>query len=224
MKRHCLFVDDDSEFESVIERLPEIAKKSKGIELTYDFFVIDEKYHDNNQDIDLEKIEQNFNVNIATQKYDLVACDYDLGDDKVFGTDLIKAFRQKDRKFIAAIYSGNLSNIVTQILKDHNPKDLKSTLTKVQGLVTSNITRFFEKDKNLMEDITPLVFDIPAEKHIESVLLNYKNMSLSHGFGSFKDSPLSEIANHVRRETIEGKKFVEEILERGITHFIDLNK
>lgn len=222
MKRHCLFIDDDAEFESVVERLPEIAKK-KGIELTYEFLEIGEKYFDENKDISIEKIENDYSVKIKSTKYDLIACDFDIGDDKIFGTDIVRLFRQKDRMFIAVIYSANLSKIVQKIIDDHSAGDIKQTFNKVQGLVTSNISRFFEKSKNLMEDITPLVTGVPPEKHIESVLLNYKQLKLNHGFGTLKGLSLLEIANHVRIETLEGKRFVEEIIERGITHFIDLN-
>jgi hypothetical protein len=227
MERHCLFIDDDiEEFEdSVISRLPSIAKKSKGIDVTYEILdPTEKKYKDDNNNIDISKIEEDFILRISHKKYDLIACDYNLGDDVYFGTDIIKKYRQRDRKFIAVIYSADLKEIARQIIKLHNPEEIDSTLSKITGLVTSNISRFFVKNNNLMDDLTPLLYNTPLEKHIEQTLVNYQNLLLSHGFNSAIGMTFKEIANHIKLDTDQGKRFSEEVVERGITHLIDLNK
>jgi hypothetical protein len=226
MKRHCLFIDDDiEEFDSVIQKLPGIAKASLGIEVTYDKLnPMDKKFRDKKDDIDLNKIEDDFVSRISDKKYDLIACDYDLGDEESFGTDIIKRYRQRDRKFVAVIYSADLRQIVRSIISANSKNGLDYTLNKVTGLITTQISRFFNKSNNLMDDLSPMLFAVTPEKQIENVLLQFKGLTFSHGFSNFSGIQLSEIANHVRQDTHEGRKFVEEMIERGITHFIDLNK
>lgn len=227
MERHCLFIDDDiEEFEdSVIKRLPIIAKQSKGLYVTYEILnPTDKKYRDENNNIDIDKIEEDFVSRLSNKKYDLIACDYNLGDEFYFGTDIIKKYRVRDRKFIAVIYSADLKEIVRQIMKSHNPKEMDNSLSKITGLVTSNISRFFSKTNNLMDDLTPLLYNTPLEKHIEQTLINYQNLPLSHGFNSAIGMTFKEIANHIKQDTDQGKRFSEEVVERGIIHLIDLNK
>ena len=226
MKRHCLFIDDDiEEFESVIQLLPSIAKKSQGIDVTYELLDPSEKkYRDNKNNIDLNKLEEDFVERIKKSRYDLIACDYNLSDEMCFGTDIIKSYRQRDRKFIAIIYSANLKEIVRQIIKSYDPLNMDVTLNKINGLVTSQIYRFFSKTNQLMNDLAPILYETPIEKHIEQVLIKYQDLELTHGFASLIGVPFAEIAGLVRSDSDQGKKFVEEVIERGITHLIELNE
>ena len=135
-----------------------------------------------------------------------------------------KKLSTRDRKFIAIIYSANLKEIVRQIIKSYDPLNMDVTLNKINGLVTSQIYRFFSKTNQLMNDLAPILYETPIEKHIEQVLIKYQDLELTHGFASLIGVPFAEIAGLVRSDSDQGKKFVEEVIERGITHLIELNE
>jgi hypothetical protein len=220
--KKCLIIDDDADIQSRFEVV-----KQKGHEegLLVDCLFFNPLDECTNSDlaIDPQKVKDKLWALIDANKVDLVACDYNLGDENVTGLEVIHIVREKDRNCIIILYSGVLYGIIEKILSDREEGSSKPTIKKLKKLITDRVSDFTDREDFTNDIVHHLLNNVPLEMEIIDQLLKYKDMMFQHGYTQFEDKRFDEIAREIRSGSIHGKRFSKEILERGIAHMIDLN-
>lgn len=221
MNKRCLFIDDDAdEVESVLENLKEKGK-AKGLLIDCELFSLSNKFYNKNNDFDIDEIKLKLDEKLDEIKYDLVACDFNLEDDKITGIDIVNIVRNKNRNCTIIIYSGNLDKIVSYILKQENNNKI---FKKIKTIIRCKVADFIDRNQNYEDEIINLLKNsIPLEVLIEKKLLDFPGLTFRHGYKIFIGKTLKEIAHEINSDSYHGVRFKKEIIERGICHMIDLN-
>jgi len=223
MEKRCLFIDDNpDDVRSVLENIKEVGK-AQGIEVRCDLLELSSEYYNDSGDFDPGKIKEGVHGQLADRdKYQLVACDFDIEDDNLNGLDIVKILREKDRTCVVILYSGNLNKIADHISRIGNQKE---RFKRIKTLVGSNITVFIDRGTEFEADLIHILKkQIPLEVTIEMKLREHADLKFKHGYDMFRGKTLGEIASEINVGSIHGNKFKEEIIERGIAHMIDLNQ
>lgn len=224
MDRRCLIIDDEGDTQS---RFPLLKSKgrAKGFNVDCLFFNPVDECSNKDLVIDSEKVKTKIRKLIEENRIDLIACDYNLGDDSFSGLEMIDIVRQKDMTCVIILYSGNLNDIIKKILTEKSEsEELKPTIKRLKKMVTNKISEISEREDFTDIIIHHLVDNIPLEHELIDVLTRYGDMVLEHGYTMFISKKCSEIAHEIRISSIHGKRFSKEIVERGITHMIALNE
>lgn len=220
MEKNCLFIDDNpTEIESYLENLNEIGP-SKNLHIKCDLFGV-EIDDDNDPSTSLDKIKTDlYDQYMENTKYDLVACDFNISDGRINGLDIVNIVRQKNRNCAIVIYSGDLETVANQIADVSTKKERRK---KIKTIVNNKITAFIDRMDYVDEIINILKKQIRLELYIEKKLLEHGELELMHGYEQFRGLSLKQIAREINNDSVHGNKFKLEIIERGISHMIDLN-
>ncbi len=228
--KSCIIIDDEDQDE-IVENLQTDANRL-GIRLScFQLNPQKDAYYKNIGDenvpdyvIDADKVA----AALMTPAYrrlrvDVIACDYDLGDDEVNGYELIRRLRGglNYRKEII-LYSGNLNRVIKGILREEDPKE---RFAQIRSLARANIREFNDKNDYRQSIITAISEDrFSLESELESLLDKYSGWTFRSVFPPFKDMNLHDVLVEIESGSAKGKLFQKALLENAIAHMIELNK
>jgi hypothetical protein len=228
--KSCIIIDDEDQDE-IVENL-QVDANRLGIRLScFQLNPQGEAYYKNIGDenqpdyvIDLDKV----STALMTPQYrrlrvDVIACDYDLGDDEVNGYELIRKLRghlNYRREII--LYSGNLNRVIAGILREEDPRE---RFAQIRSLARANIREFNDKNDYRQSIITAISEDtFSLESELESLLDKYGEWTFRSVFPPFSNLKLHNVLVEIESGSAKGKAFQKALLENAIAHMIELNR
>jgi len=228
--KSCIIIDDEDQQE-IIENLKVDAERY-GIRLIcYQMNPQTEPFYKNigNKSvpeyvIDLNKVSAALlTKDFRKLRVDVIACDYDLGDDEVNGYELIRRlrFHLNYRKEVI-LYSGNLDRVVRAIVRQEDPKE---QFNQIKNLARARIREFNDKNdyrQSIISAVRDEAFSLESE--LERLLEKYSDWTFRSTFPEFRGMKLSSVLDEIEAGSAEGKKFQKALLENAVSHMIDLNR
>lgn len=246
-KKTCLLIDNDK-IDDVIERIKRRASREQ-IDLDIQQFNVgneeEEELFSKDGDIDIQKVKEVFLERYGKKAFDIYAFDFQLDDENVNGVELIRQLVQDKHNSVKIIYSGLIKdvvekNLISTILDCHiqlaNPKlseerrkelskKKKRAVNQIKVLVSKDVKEFVDR-----EDIGDTIIKILRKQKInypliiESRLLEYQEFTFSNTYPPFEGLLLGAILERIKKNANqEGSQFISEIVDRAISHMIDLN-
>ena len=225
--KRVLFIDDDNIDENVESLKRKLRKGGKTL-LEKILFLGDDKYRvkdeSGNSVLDLVKIQTALRSEHFTEQYDMVACDYFFANDELDGYQILKwlknvssSERQKIRKAIFVLYSSE---------GDKLAKDLNS-IKDLSQLIKLKLYDFLKRD-NLANDISNILLNENNSFNFSQSLLaeleKYPDFKFRSVYPKFIGKSLKDITNEIDKDSPNGIKFQENLIELTIAHLIELNK
>lgn len=228
IEKKCIIIDDEPQDES-IENLTETLRK-EGIRLDCrQLNPKDREFRKNigtpetpEYAIDLNLVLDKLStVDFFKKKVDIIACDYNLGDDKVNGFEVIAALRAKSYNRGIMLYSGSQDQVIRAILKVSN---LPERIKKIKKLATSNISHITDRDDykaTLIGCIRDETFSIRYS--LEQLLEDIGNLELKSFPKDFKGKKVNDILEEIKKDTPAGIKFQKLIIEFAVSNLVEMN-
>lgn len=221
-KKTCLIIDDEDQTDE-IESLQRLAKDLHGIDLLcYQFNVGKSSFDEVLTDgaIDNNKVVIEFKKTFGKSAvFDLVALDFQLDDDKINGTELIRIFDHNKllRNSPKMVYSGVLDILLREIIRDETPD---RAVKKIKSMVKNNIIDYLNRDdleSRILEHLTtsPVSFNLI----ILDVLNTHPDLLFEHAFAfnEFEGKKFSEIAEILSQNIQLSNKFKREVIQQIIS-------
>lgn len=224
MNKKVVFIDDE-DISSPVRAVKRRINQNKEINFRVEcslFNPVDNRFALESGEIDFENSLKTLISEEFISKVDLVACDFNLHrSNKILTFEIIKHIRSTNKACVVVIYSGGLNRSLLEVFKSLGKKAGEKAL---YSALSSNISAFIGNRRNAFSSVENLLSLPSIELEIDNLLTNSKNLEISHGYHGLKFKNLGEIATEIRKGSSLGKKYLNEIIERGISHMINLNE
>lgn len=224
MNKKIVFIDD-SDIALIVEAVKSRINRNPELDCQVEckvFNPVNERFANSAGEINFQKSLSALINEEFTSKVDIVACDFNLHEnDKTLTFQIINEIRTINKSCAIIIYSGGLVRSLLGIF---------NTLGNTQGekmfylALSSNISKFIGNRNRISEHIEELLKSPSIELEIDEFLSAIEPFVVSHGYHELKTKKLSDVASEIRKGSNLGKKYVREIIERGVSHMINLNE
>lgn len=214
MLNKTILVIDNEDQQDVLNNLVKDAKKVNVILDYYQYNVggaLEPDVLDQDGNIDIDKVKSVYKYRFGKQRFDIIACDYDLGEDVINGVDLIRkmcleCFGAKPR---ILMYSGLLRVIIKdlvdkncEIRQDDEGNNIivpnENYFKVVFHLVNSNYLGFVDRTKYCEVIKSHLKDDIRIEDIFTDVCNLYPDLVLQYNLGrEFNGRKLADCKNEI---------------------------
>lgn len=229
MEKRCLIIDNEEQVASTeaIFRLG----KARGLTITCDEFNVgmlnkDELLTDNK--IDIDKVIAYYKKNHKAKTYHLAAFDWDLGDERVNGVELIRKFQE--HKILThtpkILYSGLLKDEISSQLDRfaNDGKHKKTLIDWINTLIKVDVRNFVDRTAYEQEIVNQLYkTDESLDLIIEEELKKFPDIKFDHEFThkSFKGKMFEEIADILENNEILRNEFKKEIIQQVMAYMAE---
>ncbi len=223
MEKNVLLIDNDN-INTTRESIEEYAEYDKEIispVKCLDWFnPVDRQFYEGEK-YNFKLARQFLVENILDQKIDVIGCDFNLhSTDKTLTYEIIETIRQFNKTASVFIYSGGMNRSTLQMFGEEG-KGPGERFLKIA--MTSNICDYINNRGAIVEKVLEMLKKPSIELQIEHFLMENKSLKLQHSINEFKGKQLFEIAKEIRLKTDLGVLYSQEIIERALSHMIDLN-
>ncbi|MGH1335882.1 MAG: hypothetical protein ACRBFS_07115 [Aureispira sp.] len=223
MDRIVLLIDNEN-IDATREAIEEYAEVDTDIKNPVKclkwFNPVDRKFYEG-EEYNFELARQFLVEEILGQKIDVVGCDFNLhSTNKTLTYDIIETIRKFNRSASVFIYSGGMNRTTLQMFGDEGKKPAERYL---QIAISSNICDYINNRGALVEKVIAMLKSPSLGLQIENYLMENESLKLQHFTKEFKGKQLFEIAKEVRSQSELGVLFCNELIERSVSHLIDLN-
>ncbi|WP_223599561.1 hypothetical protein [Chryseobacterium sp. GVT01B] len=226
MQKNCIIFDNEDQSEE-IEKLERDAKLRYGITLTCEQFNVgstEKTEFLTSGKIDISKVITEFKKKFSRgANFHIAAFDWDLGDDKIDGVELIRLLNADKimLKTPKILYSGLLEDKISGQLDAFKKNQIKKDglLKRIKALIKIDIKDFVERDGYEQEIISTILkeedsLDFLIEKELEKFPeMIFKNRFVSDSFNgkSFKEVNVL-ICNNDRLRNEFKKEIIEQVI------------
>lgn len=221
MPKKILFIDDNN-ISHVLAKIKMKILDENGFQAELSLFNPgDKKFEGKGKEIDFEKVLDALKKDFLDERLDLVACDYNLhSENKKLAFQIIQHIRKFNKVCTIFVYSGGITKALLQDFSTSGNEGERLT----RAVLSSNIAGFYNGRGGALENaVVDLIARPSLELQVETFLLQHPDFKMEHGYKTFAKYPLRVIAKEVRLQTSKGKSYTREIIERGLSHMIDLN-
>lgn len=223
MDKIVLLIDNEN-IDATRESIEEYSADDKEIKSPVkciDWFnPVDRSFYDGDE-YNFEKARQYLIENILDQKIDVIGCDFNLhSTNKTLTYDIIETVRQFNKTASVFIYSGGMNRTTLQMFGDEGRKPGERYL---KIAMSSNICDYINNRGAIVEKVLAMLKKPSIELQVEHFLMENESLILLHSINEFKGKQLFEIAKEIRIKSDLGILYTQEIVERALSHMIDLN-
>ena len=222
MTKKVLLIDND-DISNTIESVHELAAEDADIQVPVKcvhFNPVAREFQNEDREIDFNK-SRNALVEILNDKVDVVGCDYNLHEtNKRLTFDLINAIRSMNKICTLFIYSGGANRSMLQMFQSEGRKPAEGLL---RTALVSRIDDYIQNRGALRTRIVDMIKAPSIELQIEDFITINGALRIDHPFKEFQGKQLSEIAVEIRKQSVLGKLYTKSIIDRGLSHMVDLN-
>lgn len=218
--RRCLILDDEEDIEGTISAYRKTLCNHETIQ--YDTIGVmpnDDYMPDFNLTL------KNVLEKMHTEKYDLFACDMQLGLGEEYGYDIVQQVCRHFYSLPIILYSGDFTSLATLLaerLRNPNGGKAKDVLYAL-----SHIKKIVDRAEDLEDHILSVLNDNTSVYQVFQALLRENSaLVMNVGFSGFQGKTFGEIATALNDEKHNANvhRFVEDIIEHAIHHLGSLNK
>ncbi|RZK38904.1 MAG: hypothetical protein EOO90_20650 [Pedobacter sp.] len=224
-KCFCIVIDDSSQIldTATFNTIKENVKNSASIDL--ELIQLNPKSEEmiNEEDgsILLDKVIERLNTpDYLKRQIHLIICDYELGDEKVNGFEIIRLLRNNlGSKKEIILYSSNIENVIDKIINKEEDK-----AKSIKDLVSSKIFDFCLKDEHLSSAIIKAMkseMDFSSDKFLEAELFKYPDLKFNNIYDRFEGKTLGEIAVVMSSNLDEGNRLKKEMISQVVAYMIN---
>lgn len=224
MKKKVLLIDNDN-IKATLESIEEYAEADG--DLQYDvqcldwFNPVDRKFYDDQGEYNFELTRKYLIEEFLEQKIDVIGCDFNLhATHKALTYKIIETIRQFNKSASVFIYSGGMNRSTLQMFGDEGKKPAEGYL---KIAMSSNICAYVNNKGTLPDRVISILKSPSVELQIEDFLMQNESLKLEHSIELFRGKQLFEISKEIRIQSENGIAFTKDIIERGLSHIIDLN-
>ncbi len=218
--RVIIVIDDNDQTKDVDEKIVQNLKRDGILVKSIIINPNTREFFNDNSDIDLEKLIEGVKQRAAGHHIDLVACDYELGEEHVNGFTVIEKLREERfKKCPIILYSGKEDKVIADIF--NSPKsdaDKKQRLTK---LIKCRIAKFVDRTGYTSEVIGNL-----KKANITSILLRklkeHESKTIT-SIESLSQHNLGEMAEKIENNQLD-EQLITEIVELTLAHYISIDE
>lgn len=223
MDKVVLLIDDDN-IDATRESIEEYAEGDKNIKNPVKclewFNPVDRNFYVGDE-YNFELARKYLIENILDQKIDVIGCDFNLhSTNKTLTYDIIETVRKFNRTASVFIYSGGMSRTTLQMFGDEGKKPAERYL---KIAMSSDICDYINNRGAIVEKVISMLKKPSLGLQVENYLMANESLKLQHFIKELKGKQLFEIAKEVRIQSELGIVFCQEIIERSVSHLIDLN-
>jgi len=223
MDRRVLLIDNES-IDTTRESIEEAANYDQEIKVPVKclewFNPVDRKFYEGGN-YKFELARKFLVENILGQKIDVIGCDFNLhATDKTLTYEIIETIRQFNTTANVFIYSGGMNRSTLQLFGDEGRKPGERFL---KIAMTSNICSYINNRGAIVENVVEMLKVPSVGLQIENFLMGNESLRIVHSLKKFKGKQLFEIAKEIRIGSKLGVEYRDEIIERGLSHMIELN-
>lgn len=227
MVKRVLIIDDNN-MSDFIENFKEGAI-GDGLEedVVFDFLHLKGvDYQASDRSLDINKVKRFLQSKLLKNgKIDIVACDFDLGDNKVFGLEMVKEIRLIDESVNILMYSGNKEKISKHIVETiKNIQATDDSVKKIKELLFNKIEDFVDREEHLKRVLIKMINKPNMDVLIEKTLLLFPDLILKTGYKEYEGKTMSQISQEIQRNDYHPKHFKAEVVRRGVHHLVEINK
>lgn len=223
MKKRILLIDNE-DISTTLDSIIEEAEDDKDLEYEVEYLPwfnpVDRQFYIDG-DYDFQLARRHLIENYLDKKIDAIGCDFNLHpSNKTLTYEIIEIIRKFNKTVSVFIYSGGMNRSTLQMFGDEGKKPAE----KYIGIaMNSNICSYINNRSVIPEKVIEILKNPSIELQVEDFLCKNGTLLLSHSIKTFQGKQLFEISKEVRQQTGDGKMFTKEVIERGLSHLIDLN-
>jgi len=167
--------------------------------------------------IEKHQIIKEFNKMYLNRRFDMIAFDYNLDDEKIFGTDVIKTFNgiAKTSRAKKVMYSAELVNIVQEVLEKYKEdQQFDPAWKSFKTLIQIEIMDFCQRDtyeKNIVNLISKS--EVDKLNSLIDLLRGSADLSFNDSIKTYSDKTFGEIADLIETNDSLSEKFLEEYFQ-----------
>jgi hypothetical protein len=217
-----IVIDDESQTERMTNKIDKIISQDgyniKSIYINPN----DRDFWDNEKNLDLLKMISRIKELSRTHHINVIACDYNYSGNKFNGMHVIYELRNSHFVCPVILYSGREADVANGILNtalDTNEKKVRY----LEMLLKCRVDRFLQRDYYYDIVIEYLKKYYNYKDTVIKKMEEYPDTIVKFDSGFFEDKTFSEIVKEIKKDTLQGNKFVAEILELAIANFAELN-
>ena len=223
MDKVVLLIDNEN-IDATREAIEEYAEDDKEIKKPVKclewFNPVDRKFYEG-ENYNFELARKFLIEEILDQKIDVIGCDFNLhSTNKTLTYDIIETVRKFNRSASVFIYSGGMNRTTLQMFGDEGKKPAERYL---KIAMSSDICDYINNRGAIVEKVIAMLKSPSLGLQIENYLMENESLKLQHFIKEFKGKQLFEIAKEVRAQSELGILFCNELVERSVSHLIDLN-
>lgn len=230
MEKTCLIIDDENQNHVFDAKIKDKLKR-EGINVNLIYIdASSQDVRDDDLHIDLSKFELKITSEIEGKTIDVIACDYNLADpvdnNKKMGTDIIDIIRNYRKNTPIILYSGNYEVIIKDIFESYKKEESteEESVDKIRKIYNNNISEFLKR--NIYPDKVNSILTKPpikSDQIILSKLRNYGNYKFQDAYPIFDGKLLSNIADEIDKSSIDGNRYLDEIIQQVTSYIIETN-
>lgn len=218
IEKKIIIIDDDEEtIEVWADNIYRIEQRTK-FRISYDFI-------NPIPFLDMENGFEQFKLHLLndylSSNIDLIACDYNWSEfenQREYPFKAIDYIRTYNQNCSIFMYSGALRQMI-QHIADGGTTRSRERMSRI--LTTSRIASFVQRTS--IEETTETLLGLPSlGLQIETQLLKFRNLKFEYGYDIFEGKTLEEVAIEVRKQSPQGARYTEYIIQKGLNHMIDL--
>ena len=227
-KKLVLFIDDN-DISEIIGKLQRRLQK-EGITLIPSFLNLKEerfkKENPENKDetvLDFDAIKKELKLKYMNERFDLIACDFNLLDKNLNGFKLTEWLKNVAKSQKNKIRHGKFT-----LYSSEKEKSLNTfTEDDMSRLIRLKVEDFFDRT-NLADGLATIIHNNENEIDLSLKLLQeldkYPDLKFKSVYTKFVGKSLKEIAAEIENETYHGIGFQTTLIELCVAHMINLNE
>lgn len=229
MTKRILIIDNEPQSEE-IEKMIRDAHNS-GIELECDQYNVGSTEETDLLDnglLNIEKVIQEYKKRYTGKSYSLIACDWDLNDDKIDGIELLRQFSANNiwKHTPKMLYSGLLDEKLNEKLESYKSGKLtKDRLRSHIKLLINSDLRGFHKREDYDKHIISFLKDEEEtlDLVVEDLLLKFPELKFKGAWEhhSFSGKTFEEVARIISSDEHLHKLFKRELIEECMAYLTE---
>lgn len=216
-----IIIDDNDQRQRMEQRINKILKPDGYKIKSFYFDPNDRAYWDEEKEMDLNKFM--FKVSEETKSYhiNVIASDYQFSGNRYNGIDIIHQFRKANFTCPIVLYSSNEEKVANELFNGQLTNEEK--IQRFLIILKCSIKQFLIRDTYYEAVVETLKKNYNMKEIVIKKMEEYSSLSIKFDSGFYAGKTFSEILHEIKVDSLQGNKFISEILELSLAQFAKLN-
>lgn len=217
-----IIIDDNDQRQRMEQRIDSILRPDGYKIKSFYFNPNDREFWNEDKEMDVAKFISKIVEQTKTYHINVIACDYQFSGNQNNGIDIIDELRNAEFLVPIILYSGNESKVASGLLNADLGNEEK--IQRFIKILKCKIERFVSRDTYYEMVVEILKKSYNLKEIVLKKMGEYSETVIRFDSGFFEGKPFSEAVREIKRDSLQGNKFMSELLELSIAHFAQMNK